>query len=134
MTADPFTSPSELSSGSGTRITEFVNRVLLITPTEYKTDQPTSFGDKDCVVANVVVVDTADPDKSEVHDSLWIFQGRLIGKLKGKVGAGIVLGKLIEDKASKKSGQAAPYDLADVSSDERAAAVKAYEKFQAPPF
>lgn len=113
-TTDPFSGPA---SASGVKITEFEGRLLLITPTSYEEDIETSFGTKDAVKANVVVLDEKAPADSENHEGILMFQGRLIGQTKPFVGKGLVLGRL--GKGEAKKGQSAPWMLDDPTDAEK---------------
>jgi hypothetical protein len=123
VSQDPFSNPSE----GGVKITDYEGKLLLITPTEYKTEVPTSFGEKDCVVANVAVL---DGDDVEELDDVYIFQGRLIGQTKAKVGKGMVLGRLGK-KAPEKAGHSPAWTLEDPTEDDKVAA-RAYLKTKEP--
>jgi hypothetical protein len=87
--ADPFASPS-----AGVKITEYKGRLMLVTPLEYVTGISTKFGESDAVDADVVILD--GEEKGERLDNVRIFQGALIGVLKGRIGkqVGMVLGRL----------------------------------------
>lgn len=99
MTSDPFAGPR-----SGAVITDFRDQLLLITPTGYVDGLTTKWckpGEtKDAVDADLVVLDGKDAPAR--HDSLRIFQGPLIGSLKGRIGKdpGMVLARLrnVENK------------------------------------
>lgn len=102
---DPFATPS--GPGSGEKITDYMDRLLLVTPTEHVEDMSTSIGDTDAVRANVVVLDGDQPGY-EVPDML-VFQTALkrdlIRVLKGT--ATMMLGRL--GKGEAKKGKSAPY-------------------------
>lgn len=104
---DEFSQPVATASGNSANMADLVGRLLLITPTEYVAAVPTVNGVKDAVRASVVVLD--GPEAGTDYDDTLVFQGRLIGKLKGKVNSGKVLGRLTRVKATP--GQQAPYDL-----------------------
>lgn len=125
-TTDPFSGPA---SASGVKITDFEGDLLLITPTGYEEGISTSYGEKDAVRANVVVIDEADPAKSEEHRDVLMFQGRLIGQTKPFVGKGIVLGRL--GKGEAKKGQSAPWMLLDPTDDDKTKG-RAYLAAKAP--
>lgn len=96
MSADPFSGPAQ-----GGKITDYEGALLLITPTAYLEEVPTTFGEKDAVEANVVVLDEPKggfpedegPAPLEV-DGVRFFQGVLISQTKAKIGKGMVLGRL----------------------------------------
>lgn len=114
MTTDPFSGPA---SASGVKVTEFEGRLLLVTPTAYEEGIETQYGAKDAVRASVVVIDEEAPEKSEKHDDVLMFQGRLIGQTKPFVGKGLVLGRL--GKGEAKKGQSAPWMLEDPTDDDK---------------
>lgn len=116
MSTDPFNSPA---ASSDVKITEFDGDLLLITPTSYEEDIQTIHGAKDAVKADVVVINEKKPAKSEKHEGLLIFQGRLIGQTKSFVGKGLVLGRLREANDLKKKGQNAPWVLDDPTDEEK---------------
>lgn len=94
---DPFASPSE----TGPKITDYKGSLMLLTPTSHETGVTTPYGEADPVVTDMVVLDgpALEGGDPEEFSAVYVFQGRLIGALKGKVGKGMVLGRL---------GQAAP--------------------------
>lgn len=124
MADDLFSNPGE----GGPKITEFEGKLLLITPKEHKTEVPTAYGDKDCIVADVVVID-AD-DEPEKFGDMFIFQGRLIGQTKAKVGKGMVLGRLGKKESTTK-GHNAAWNLDDPTDADKTAA-RAYLDAQDP--
>lgn len=112
--SDPFSGPPQ-----GTKITAYEGALLLVSPYEYREDVQTSFGTKDAVEANIVVLD--EPKAGFEHgeeapheaEGVLIFQGVLIGQTKPKVASkGMVLGRL-EQRAPTKPGQNGAYALAD---------------------
>lgn len=113
---DPFAAPAVSSDA---KITEFAGDLLLITPTSYEEDVQTVHGSKDAVKANIVVIDEKRPERSEKHEGMLIFQGRLIGQTKPYVGKSLVLGRLREAKELQKKGQNAPWILDDPSDDDK---------------
>jgi hypothetical protein len=126
MTDDLFNAPA---SASGVKVTEFEGKLLLVTPTSYEEKIDTSFGEKDAVKANVVVLDEKSPTSSEKHDGMLFFQGRLIGQTKPFVGKGLVLGRL--GKGEAKKGQNAPWQLEDPTDPDKDVA-RAYLTSVAP--
>lgn len=103
------------------KFTEFLGELLLITPTEYIEDFETSFGTKDPVVADVVVLSHKGTPE---HKDVLIFQGSVIGALKPRiVTKRKMLGVLAKGEAKK--GQAAPYVL-DPPTDEQAQIARDY--------
>lgn len=145
---DPFKSGS--SGGAGIKAHE--GQLLLVTPTEYIPDFETSFSRKDkksdAVRADYVVLDGPDGIE-EVEDTL-IFQTVLISAMKRlaifneKHGVDpatgypkMVLGVLIQDEDKKKTGQSAPWVLAEPDDGQKAAAreyLKDKKREPADPF
>lgn len=138
---DPFSTASEAKlEGAGDKFEakDHVGDMLLITPTEYKTGVKTKFSRdaddlKDVVIADIVIIKPKPEDCTKLTQAA-LFQGRLIGATKGKVGNGMVLGKLITEDTDK--GNAA-YDLEDPTPAARDAALAylaAQRETEEPPF
>ena len=136
---DPFKKPSEVESTAGefAKFPDFVGETVLIQPTVYEDGLTGKFTKKDetydRVTADVTVIDLRNPTDSVKHESMWITQGRIIGKTKGEIG-NMVLGKLVRPKPTASEPNPA-YDLEDPSEAE----VDAARKFLAgdesePPF
>lgn len=126
---DPFKDPSE----GGVKITDYEGNLLLVSPTEYKTEVPTSFGEKDCVVADIVVLDS-ETGEPEALDNVYMFQGKLIGATKSAVGKGMVLGRLSKEPATKP-GYSPAWILKDASDEDKQTArdyLAKLEPFSAP--
>lgn len=126
--SDPFDSPS-----TGAKITEFEGRLLLIKPTELRTEILTSFGPADAVVADVTPLDGAQAGHTE-HGVL-VFQKALQGQLRPKIGTDrYVLGRLGRGQA--KAGQSAPWVLAEPTEADKQTARNHLNKVTAaaPPF
>lgn len=138
---DPFKSGS--AGGSG--ITEYEDHLLLVIPTEYILKQKTSYGETDCVRAEIVVLDGEDGPE-EVDDTL-IFQRMLIGALKGQAKFNernngvdpatgypkMTLGVLAPDKEQQKKGQDAPWVLFEPNDEQKALARKYLEGKKTEP-
>jgi hypothetical protein len=89
---------------------QLIGRLLLIYPKQLKTDIATSFGEKDCLVADVVVLDGPTAGE-QLHDA-FIFPGYMIGQLKDYVGnPNPALGRI--GKGEAKPGKQAPWKLQD---------------------
>ena len=97
------------AAGGSLAMADIEGQALLIKVRDYRTGVSTSFGEKDAIELDVVTLKTG-----EHHASILWFAGRVIGKLKGKVGA-LVLAKLERDHAGAKPGQAPPWDLIGLS-------------------
>ena len=86
---DPFKKPSEVESTGGefAKFPDFVGETVLIQPTVYEDGLTGKFTKKDetydRVTADVTVIDLRNPTDSVKHESMWITQGRIIGKTKG---------------------------------------------------
>lgn len=130
---DPWTPASE-AGGEMFQPKDHIGENLLITPTAYKEGMTTKFtkpGETtDAVIADIVFIKPKVEDCEEVLGA-YIFQGRLINKTKGKVGNGMVLGKLITEPTDKGNDA---YDLEDVSPAAAEAARAYYSAKMAPPF
>lgn len=120
---DEFDTAGESRFNTDVKITDFAGELLLLTPTEYIEEFETTFGTKDALVSDVVVL-SADGGPVEYPDVL-IFQGGLIGALKrrvpteGKPGRKM-LGVL--GKGEAKKGQNAPYVLSSPDDNQKQAA------------
>lgn len=123
---DPFDRPA---AGGKFNAEDHINKLLLITPTGYIKDKPTTFGVKDCVEANIVVINEAAPGDSEEIEDALLFGGVLIGQTKSKVNKGMVLGRLGQGTA--KPGQKPPWILTDPT-DADADTARAYLASKAP--
>ena len=123
---DPFSKPA---AGGKFTAADHKGKLLLITPTSYEQGIATTFGDKDAVKANIVVIDEGNPSGSEVIEDALLFGGVLIGQTKSFVGKGLVLGRLGQGTAKK--GQNAPWLLEDPTDAEKDKA-RAYLASQAP--
>lgn len=101
-------------SGGNFVAKDLVGELLLITPTELVEDMVTSASKdpSDAIRADIVVLDKKKPAKSDVIEGGLIFQKVLQGQLRDSLAKGTrVVGTLIQDEASKKAGQSAPYRL-----------------------
>lgn len=104
------------SAGSYVAIKDLLGELVLFTPTEYIEEVKTDFGDKDAVMADLVVL-TAEGGPAEYEDQM-IFQGSLIGQLKRKIPTGRMLLGVIA-KGEAKKGQNAPYILTAPTDDQK---------------
>jgi len=111
------------SAGAYVAIKDLEGELVLFTPSEYVEQFETSFGTKDAVVTDLVVL-TEQGGPAEYADQM-VFQGSLIGALKRRVpsvdtGTGRVIreGKKLLGRIAKgeaKKGQNAPYILTEPS-------------------
>lgn len=146
----PWASPSSIPDvvqGDKFEPSTLVGALLLITVKDYVTGLTTTFtkaGEtSDMIRADIAIIGAkkaeaggwmgCPPEQSTVLHDAGIFQGRLIGKLKGKVGTeqNMVLARL---STVPTSGNPA-YELLDPSPEDQAAAMAFYNaSSQAPPF
>jgi len=97
------------AASGGVKPVDVEGLALLVKVRDYRTGITTAFGEKDAVELDCVVLKTGEHNAS----CLW-FGGRIIGKLKGKIGA-LVLCKVERNHADAKPGQAPPWDLIGLS-------------------
>ena len=117
MPNDPFDSPD----AGGAKVTDYEGCLLLLTPTEYKTGIQTTYGEKDAVATDLVALDETESGDIEEHGDMLLFQGVLIGQTKGKVGRGMVLGRLGKRPPSKP-GQNPAWVLLDPTEEDKVTA------------
>lgn len=147
--ADPWSVPSEIKSGDRVAMDDLTGELLLFTPKKYEDDIPSNFPNKpnyDRVIADIAVIgkshdteseaftlDPCEPADSVEFPDVWVTQGRLIGKTKGKVGQGMVLGRLIKVPPTTK-GMNPSFDLDDPTPEDQVAARAYYDAKLSPPF
>lgn len=141
--AAPWGVPSETANSELLPTAVLNGQLLLITPREYKQNVTTQHGVKDLVVADVAVIgghrdgagnwSVCPPEQSTLLESQAVFGGFLIAALKGKVNAGMVLGRLYQGVATKGNP---PWMLSDPTPQDQAAAMAYYNASAAaqPPF
>lgn len=96
--------------GDSINLDENLGALLLIYPKEIRPGVVTSFGPKDPLVADVIVLD--GPHQGKVYTDSMIFAGVLIGQVKNFIGSSDpALGRLKHGTA--KPGQKPPYMLDD---------------------
>lgn len=115
MSQDPFDSGA---GGSGANITDFEGALLYIQVTDYlhgeNAVKTQDYGDKDAIVATVHVLD--GDDKGSVEEDVYIFQGRLIGRLKQSMRKGKpFVGRLGKGKEKVKGNH--PWEFSKVLTD-----------------
>jgi hypothetical protein len=113
---DPFSAPS---AGGGSKITDHEGCLLLITPRSHEQGIQTSFGEKDAVKADLVVLD--GPNANTVETDVLIFQAQLISQTKGRINKGMVLGRLGKVPATK-AGFSPSWALSDPTEDDKVTA------------
>lgn len=117
-----FAKPSEApASGDGWNLTENAEgELVLFTPLREQEVDTQDYGKKTVIVADVVVINTKKPEKSETHDEVFVWGGYLKGSLRGFIGERRVLGRLV--RSDKKERGNYPWLLEDASdSDVKAA-------------
>ncbi|QDP45544.1 hypothetical protein SEA_FUZZBUSTER_60 [Microbacterium phage FuzzBuster] len=130
--SDGFAKPSEApASGDGWQFTDddHLGDLFLITPlrVEEIEDKFHPGEKKEIIVADIVHLNEKKPEKSELHENAWVFQGYLKGSLRGYIGQGQrVLGRLA--KGDKKDRGNYPWILEDADDDDMKVA-KAYVKY-----
>jgi hypothetical protein len=70
------------NAGEYVQIKDLEGELVLFTPTQYVEEVETSFGTKDAVTTDLVVL---SQDGQPEHDEVMIFQGALIGTLKRRI-------------------------------------------------
>lgn len=133
-----FAKPSDApASGDGWKITSDETRgaLMLITPLRLDKADTKEWGEKEVVVADVVVLNEKKPAKSVEHEEVFIFSGYLKGALRGYIGERRVLGRLqnTEDTTKKKDKGNFYWELEDADADDVAVA-RAYLEALNDPF
>lgn len=105
--SSPFAAPA---AASGLDLNALNGHLLLITPHKVEEGITTSFGPKDAIRADVVVLDGSDAGTE--HADTLLFPLVLIGQLRSRCGQK-VLGRL--GKGQAKPGQAAPWKLTEAT-------------------
>lgn len=125
----PFQQPAE----GGDRLPdlhEFIGCLILFQVLDHKSGVATPYGEKDPVACDVHVLD--GPHGGEVFSNALIFQGGLVGALKGAVGGGPVLARM--GLGTAKAGQQAPYILLPFTTQDAAMAGPYWAGVQAKGF
>lgn len=125
-----FAKPSEAPAGDNWSLTdgndpksgENDGELFLITPLRKETVKTKDYGDKECVVADVVHLNEKKPSKSEEHSDVYIFGGWLMGAIRSSIdNQKKVLGRLVKT-ADKSAGRGYVWKLEDPDSDDVAVA------------
>jgi hypothetical protein len=128
---DPFASPG--SPSGGITWADHKGALLLVSPLKVEDAVPTSYGDKEAIRADVVVLDGARA--GEEHPDALIFPGVLISQLRRNVGKRVI-GRLGQGRA--KSGQQPPWLLEEATDADKQIGVKylagGLAAASAPPF
>jgi len=117
------------ASAAGIQWENLNGTLLLFTVQAIEKDVSTQFGVTDAIRADVVVLD--GPNAGDKHDDTLVFPRALQGQLRPKVG-GMVLGRL--GKGVAKSGQNAPWLLAEYTEQDARVAQEWLVKNAPPPF
>lgn len=121
--SDGFGKPSEAKGGGdGWTLADEDNlgRLLLFTPlredsTTVKRGKKTE--DTKIIVADVVVIDEKKPERSELHEDVFVFPKWIQGSLRSFIGEQRVLGRLDRD-AEKSQGDRPAWVLEDADADD----------------
>lgn len=104
---NPFADPA---SATGVQWEDLNGALLLITPHKLEEDVNTSFGAKDAIRADVVVLD--GPKAGEENADVLVFPSVLIGQLRSQLGKKVI-GRLGQGNA--KPGQKPPWKLTEAT-------------------
>lgn len=125
--AGGFAKPSEAPAGGDgwnfeSKDGENLGKLFLITPLREE-EHPDKFdkngGTKKHIVADIVELDEKKPEKSELHEDVWVFGGYVRGALRGFIGEQKVLGRLQRDENNKKfKSTNEPWYLDDADDDD----------------
>ena len=125
----PFATPG--SPSGGLDLETLNGNLLLVMPQAVETGISTSFGLKDAVRADVVVLD--GPEAGEEYNDTLIFPKVLQSQVRGNIGTGRRnLGRLGQGQAKK--GQSPPWMLEDPSDADKASARAYLASSAAAPF
>jgi len=95
------------TAGPSVPLKDLLGELCLFYPTEHVEEVQTSFGTKDAVLTDVVVLSQKDQPE---YQGVMVLQGKMIGLLKRKIGTGRpTLGVVAKGEAKK--GQNQPYIL-----------------------
>lgn len=121
-----FAKPSEAPAGDSWSLTDGDKPksgsndgdLFLITPLRKETVKTKDYGEKECIVADVVHLNEKKPAKSVEHEDVYIFGGWLMGAIRSSIDTGKqVLGRL--DKAADSSaGRGYVWKLEDADEDD----------------
>lgn len=133
-----FARPSDApATGDGWRFEDEKNvgTLFLITPLRTQTVGTKDYGDQEVVVADIVELHEKKPEKSELHEEVFIWGGWTKGATKAFIGEKKVLGRLAQD-ASKSKSKSPAWVLDDATpADEKIArAYMEHAKATADPF
>jgi hypothetical protein len=120
---DGFAKPSEAKGGGGWKLADDSNVGLLLCMTPLRKEKVTTedYGEKDVIVADIVVIDEKKPAKSEEHEEVFVFGAWLQGSLREHIGTDQrVLGRLVKSTEGKdgKSGKGYVWKFEDADDDD----------------
>lgn len=121
---DDFAKPSEApAGGDGWKLADDDNdgKLMLVTPLRTTTVTTEKYGEKEVIVADVVVLNEKKPGKSEEHSEVYVFGAWLMGSLRGYIGERRVLARLSKE-ADKSSGRGYVWKFEDGDADDIAVA------------
>lgn len=126
-----FQQPSQ--GGDQVKIPELLGALVLVYVREVREGITTPYGEKEAIACDLHVLD--GPKAGEISENSLIFQGALIGALRGATGGDPVLGRIGQGTA--KPGQSAPYILLPFTDADAAVAtawIQAHaQRFQPAP-
>jgi hypothetical protein len=106
-------------SGSGFTPEDYEDALLLVSPLSLEEGIKTTFGEKEAIKADIVVLNKAKPEKSEEVPGALVFPKVLQGQLQQALARrSRVVGTLVKDVASQKPGQKPPWRLTAPSDDD----------------
>lgn len=111
-----FNAPATAGSDDRLAPADIVGQLLIIRPLEHVQGVTTTFGEKDGIKVDAVVLTQQNPDGTwgvVYRGALW-FQGGLIGSLKTQIGT-LVLARM--GLGTGKPGQKPPFQLEDATAD-----------------
>lgn len=101
---DGFAKPSEAKGGGGWKLADDANvgALLCMTPLRKETVNTEDYGAKEVIVADIIVIDEKHPEKSELHEEVYVFGAWLQGSLREHIGTDQrVLGRLVKSTEGK---------------------------------
>jgi hypothetical protein len=105
-----FAAPDTPSEGGSVKVADLAGHLLIIEPTEYKSEIQTVHGVTDAVAVNIVDLDA----NNNRHDNVLFFNVALKNALRNKVGQK-VLARIGQGTA--KPGKSAPWILVDATTN-----------------
>lgn len=112
-----FVSASAPTSGDAIQWGDLKGKLLVIEPLSFEVGFKTSFGESDCVRANVCAL--TGPDTADEYEDTLIFPRLLVSQTKQQIGKKVV-GRLGQGNA--KPGQSAPWLLEEANAEDIAKA------------